>query len=493
MTSQITYFVPKASSTSKDINFDLDTDPFKSQFKLGSPPHDPIPTTGLMAMALNSGYGAVPTELFTPTAVSWWRHMRRYLIGRLSLANRLISRQGTPPTIQSVIPLDLLEKTESGDLATLFGMIFCRAAAEIWATRYQGGAKITRFWHVQIAKDNATKLDITTDLFYDDALNPDYVFELDGKNWFSLEAKGTFGPKRWTFLQPGLKQASKILSISFINPATNFRYKRNIKSYACTLCYFDSQRELQVIHVDPPSNSEERDTNEGSISPILVKEFADLVKFEQSFAQFSLLGSDFSSSQLHEIPFSDRFTWKLLIDGETFRERIYIGLPSAMDNFRDSLRTALLILRSTVPLCNALKNSSTSDISKAADICMSSLASGESNASEQERFARDKVLEIIQYVMKGRDDSEKKSATILKEVAEQKLLTSEDETQLSVLQLHRHLRNIVKVVDRYARMNLELWAKEEERPDLTVTDNGLIVSSGIQFTPPSARFPKVKI
>ena len=206
---------------------------------------------GLLAAALDAGYGAAPDDMLGMSAAKW-DALRQYQIVRLLQLTALMEvTAATPITVKRAEFVDALESSEKVHMAYLLGSIFCRVATQAWVQQALAPAALQRFWHLKVAKDAAVTLDFRARAGGTKLDNPDFIFEA-GNHWYTAEAKGSFGPESWAVLKVGLLQASKLEELRFFDFTAGVTLQKPIKGFTCTMAYFDAKsRDINVTHLDP--------------------------------------------------------------------------------------------------------------------------------------------------------------------------------------------------------------------------------------------------
>jgi len=472
MSNKISYFVPKSAIGSK-INFKLGAVNFRRQFEAGTTPSSPLNVGSLGLAAVNCGYGAVPAELFSVSpSPPWWPALTAYFQARLTLLTSLITTTGT--RTYSSIPLEHLETTEKGDASYLFGMLFCRVATDQWVQDYMPMQTVTNFWHLRVAKNSAASLWAVTRPWGKDVQNPDFIFQLKNGDWYSIEAKGTFEDERWTLVQDGLLQANKITRINYIDlsSATATRKSKKITNYACTLAYFDAKNELQVIHADPVVK------NSGS-SLFFVPEFAELVRYEQAFSQYEVLGR-MNTSQRSWMDVLDGADWRLMFDGQNRDMQCYVGMPVMMKNIWLHLRLALSVLRVVMPRISILFTSNTTvELRREGRAELLSELKMKMQEDLNHRSVWNKVIKAIQKIGEEEKMAEQEGTMVLDTLYALKFLPPIDTGDSSIKSLLAQFEKVKTTMKGY----LDLKAKLEQKDTLSsytldMSDHGLLIFTG---------------
>lgn len=491
MANEISYFVPTLGSGAA-IDFRLKTNSFKAQFKLGTIAKSNLTLQTMALLALNSGYGATSSELFGLPPLLWWTELQAYLKARLALTDSLLSTTGG--VITSSFPLKRLEKTEQGDMSYMVGMLFCRVAAEEWVNQYVAGATITKFWHLSVAENSAASLSFVTSKGGKRVLKPDFIFELSSGDWYTIEAKGTFDNRRWSLLKPGLKQASKIQNITYWDhsskPSPIFKTEK-IKGYACTLTYFDKKNELQVTYVDPVVRMDRT-------SLALVKEFAQLVRYEQAFIQYHMLSEPILEKKPSWMNILDGANWQIMFRNPDPTISIYVGMPKLMEDLRQHLRLALSTLRIVVPMISCLLGNTTDSnaIEDAKKKCLNELESHKNEEIEEYRGTWERAVAFINHTLLNNESAQQQAETMLNKLIRTNFLPRlNGGSKLNILSLIKQLEVAQSRTKQYTELTASL--KQQKSPayglKISMSDHGLLVLSG-QWTSETKRIAKtVKI
>ena len=363
MSNNIYFYEPNpiaVGAAPKAVVIDLNASSkrFKKQFVASSTPHIPLPvpnlpiTQAVIAGLLNIGYGANAGELGLLLKKTEWAALQEYLKLRLKSILALLPQDAaTPPNTLRSPAIPYLESTEKIHMAFVLGGVFCYLGTNEWVKKVKlANNGILRFWHRSVAASTAVQLTQTVN---SSSLNPDYLVETSF-GWCSVEAKGSFNAESWTYLRDGLKQAAKIDVIEFFDLTTKPALNCNamIADFLCAHTWFSEvDKHLNVTVLDLPKKEPlyAIDLRGEVASPIIIKEFADLVRSQQACAQFKAFTTE------HEVlpdwvAELQKICWRKIFQ-LTSMEPVYLGIPTTLLNVHSAIALAVDFLNLLVPAC----------------------------------------------------------------------------------------------------------------------------------------------
>jgi len=347
-----------------------------------------VTVADLTAWALDAGYGApngVDQNAFLAIPASHMARLADYQRARLALLMHLLHIDQKTKKLYRHAVAGYLESSDKSDAAFILGGIACRYATEEWLK--SRGRHLTRFWHysiysnpavsgisftnstlkVSVKKKAATKPGASAPKTskFDGDRRPDYLVQCNTTRWYAVEAKGTFGNFDHADVKNGMDQARRLRSITFADPvlgppgAAPTRYP--IADYACSCAYFDSHDHLNVSFIDPPADPTGTGDDDDDVLELEIDTtIADMLQFHRVTQQFRslagvrprtlppLLASSDNLMRWSEISFSAARRAK------DNRNRIWIGIPRALDREATRVRPVLQVMAALAPRLRGL-------------------------------------------------------------------------------------------------------------------------------------------
>ncbi|KQP12036.1 hypothetical protein [Pseudorhodoferax sp. Leaf265] len=289
----------------------------------------------LVAWTIDTGYGAgYDQTACLEMKTTEQKQLRRYLRGRLTLLMKLLKIEDSNLRLREFTKF--LESTERGDASFVLGGLACRIACEKWFRLR--GSKVKRFWHLSVYASPASRWISAAPKNPQNRSRPDYLVQDTSRQWFPAEAKGTFGELNWATIKTGLTQASRLKSVTFMDPAGATLTTQSVKDFACVMGHFGGDAFVASL-VDPAPD------DDAPLHLELLPDFGDAHAFLGAIQQYRVLGHQRRSMDPPGLSNFFGYEARYLGRDPFFGEPLVIGVPYVLLESEEQLRAFMVVAR----------------------------------------------------------------------------------------------------------------------------------------------------
>jgi hypothetical protein len=281
----------------------------------------------LLGHALDAGYGA-PTHLLGVGTKAMPTELRQFMTLRMRSAWKLLKKRTSGYEAHAFV--SGLDATDKGDASTILGSICARAAIEEWLNSQIPKQKLLRFWHYSVYTQKLVGKRVASLTWGGGKSAPDFLVcakaSADKQQWYTLEAKGTFGPRDWTEIQNGLDQAQLVYEIQVFPGGSTHKLAKAF----CSQAHLHGTPPLKLMTtlVDPPPDSD-------ALSIQLCEPLGVLTYLAKGLSQWSALTDEATARE------DARFNWSRIARGLGLGTQLEIGVLQAVFRSRESIYAVL--------------------------------------------------------------------------------------------------------------------------------------------------------